>query len=122
LIIRVALIFCGGATMKKHVLSVLFGCIALGMTAWPAAASTIELQFSDNLSNNFGDSIDILITTTSAPGPYPSSGSPITDITGVGFLSYNFGPPVGLFKYSVSLTGCPLVPARTTFFFRHSPS
>ncbi len=74
----------------------------------PATASTIELQFSDNLSNNFGDSIDILITTTSPPGPYPLSGSLITDITGTGFLSYNFGPPLGLFKYPVSLTGLPV--------------
>src|SRR5262245_14082550 len=74
----------------------------------PADAATIELQFSDNLSNNFGDQIDILITTTNAPGPYPSNGSLITDITGTGFLSYNFGPPLGLFKYPVSLTGLPV--------------
>ena len=74
----------------------------------PAGAANIELQFSDNLSNNFGDQIDILITTANAPGPYPSNGSLITDITGTGFLSYNFGPPLGLFKYPVSLTGLPV--------------
>lgn len=108
--------------MKKYLLSVFFGCIALGMTTWPAAASTVELQFSDNLSNNFGDSIDILITTTSAPGPYPSSGTLITDITGTGFLSYNFGPPVGLFKYPVSLTGLPVGFGADNLLFRHSPS
>ena len=72
----------------------------------PAGAATIELQFSDNLSNNFGDQIDILITTASAPGPYPSNGALITDITGTGFLSYDFG--LGLLKYTVSLTGLPV--------------
>src|SRR5262245_24580575 len=74
----------------------------------PAGAATIELQFSDNLSNNYGDQIDILITTASAPGPYPSNGALITDIIGTGFLSYNFGPLLGLFKYPVSLTGLPV--------------
>jgi len=87
----------------------------------PAGAATIELQFSDNLSNNYGDQIDILITTASTPGPYPSNGALITDITGTGFLSYDFGPPLGLFKYPVSLTGLPVSVGADNILFSTFP-
>ena len=97
------------AAVTNGVVSLVAGLLVIWLLGQsPAGAATIELQFSDNLSNNFGDQIDILITTTNAPGPYPSNGSLITDITGTGFLSYNFGPPLGLFKYPVSLTGLPV--------------
>jgi hypothetical protein len=51
------------AAVTNGVVSLVAGLLVVWLLGQsPAGAVTIELQFSDNLSNNFGDQIDILIT------------------------------------------------------------
>jgi hypothetical protein len=98
--------FASGVATVTNVATASFvaGLVSIWLAGYsPAVANTIELQFSDNLSGNLGDNIDIVITTATVPGPYPSSGSLITNITGQGFLSYNFG--LGTIQYPVNLSG-----------------